>query len=171
MIKTKLCVRCGRTKKITLFTQDRRSKDGHYSYCRACKKKYRQERSMKYAAGTHKYNTKWRRSPKGRHTLGRNMARRKGVSWDLTLEVYSELTQENCHYCGGNLPEAGIGLDQVVPNIGYFLTNVVPCCIICNRVKGSHFSYAQMIELKPFLIKFRKQEEKKNESESTEKTE
>jgi hypothetical protein len=83
-----------------------------------------------------------------RLTLGYNQAywnaKRKGIAFTLTREQYKELAMKPCEYCGGNLPEKGSGLDRLVCQVGYTFANCVPCCTVCNRVKGETFSYQEM---------------------------
>jgi hypothetical protein len=79
---------------------------------------------------------------------------------DLTLEQFYNLSQQNCYYCnipsnmssncynkfamnGTRVSQFAIdngnfiynGLDRIDSNIGHFLSNVVSCCIICNKFK------------------------------------
>ena len=50
----------------------------------------------------------------------------------------------NCHYCGKPPNKSHRkcdtflynGLDRVDNSIGYIASNVVPCCYICNKMKG-----------------------------------
>jgi hypothetical protein len=67
------------------------------------------------------------------------------VSFELSKEVFKEMTQGNCFYCGseprsirkelvsGNFIYNGI--DRVDSNLGYTIENVVSCCSICNFMK------------------------------------
>jgi hypothetical protein len=68
---------------------------------------------------------------------------------DISFDKFYELSQLNCHYCGSlpnNLCKSFNkrnpkdiyynGLDRVDNNIGHYINNVVPCCIICNRAKA-----------------------------------
>jgi hypothetical protein len=83
-----------------------------------------------------------------RLTIGYNTAywnaKRKGLAFTLTREQYKELATKPCEYCGGKLPEKGSGLDRIACQIGYTLANCVPCCTVCNRVKGETFSFRDM---------------------------
>lgn len=71
-------------------------------------------------------------------------AKRRGYSFELTREEFKIITQQNCTYCGhppsnmrkarnGNYTYSGI--DRIDNNIGYNITNIVPCCADCNRAK------------------------------------
>jgi len=73
-------------------------------------------------------------------------AKRRGLSFGLTKEDFSFLTQMNCHYCGRE-PKQVVkkksqngayiytGIDRVDNTKGYTMDNVVPCCVTCNRMK------------------------------------
>lgn len=77
-------------------------------------------------------------------------ARQRGLTFDLTDEELDDLWSKPCHYCGTPpsnrmrcLNSAGkeeefvySGLDRVDSSVGYCMSNVVPCCKICNRAKG-----------------------------------
>ncbi|HET8689516.1 MAG TPA: hypothetical protein VFM18_23135, partial [Methanosarcina sp.] len=82
----------------------------------------------------------------------KNDARSAGRVFEIDLEDFKTISQLPCHYCGSppsNVltykSNAGIftrefiytGMDRVDNSIGYVLTNVVPCCIICNRAKNN----------------------------------
>ena len=75
-------------------------------------------------------------------------ARKRGYGWDLSVDEFAELVSQDCHYCGctpGNVSRTGRsqgdfvcnGLDRRDNDKGYDLSNVVPCCWICNKAKGS----------------------------------
>jgi len=72
----------------------------------------------------------------------------RNIFWDLTLEQWSELVQQNCHICGSEpiLREGRLhdtigrkvpinGLDRIDNEKGYTYTNVRPCCSKCNYMK------------------------------------
>jgi len=65
---------------------------------------------------------------------------RRGVKLEsnITFEVYSDLVQDKCFYCGflQNQQNKVNGIDRVDNNKGYVLDNVVTACWPCNRCKG-----------------------------------
>ena len=72
-------------------------------------------------------------------------ARHKKLRFCLTVSEFRELTASNCYYCGN--PPATVqqtpggsfiynGIDRQLNSLGYFVGNVVPCCITCNIMKG-----------------------------------
>ena len=76
-----------------------------------------------------------------RHAKDRNLA------WDLSFEEVEMLIQQPCFYCGAigsnfkitKICKEGFhhnGIDRVDSSKGYFSSNVVPCCKICNKAKS-----------------------------------
>ena len=60
---------------------------------------------------------------------------------DILLEDFSKLSVSNCYYCDmpSSLSESkSVGLDRIDSSQGYLLTNVVPCCSLCNRMKNDY---------------------------------
>ena len=68
----------------------------------------------------------------------------------LSKKEFHKLTQKNCYYCGGKpqqkktaghhtkaSPYVYNGLDRIDNLKGYTSDNCVPCCGICNRMKGT----------------------------------
>lgn len=81
-------------------------------------------------------------------------AKSRELDFSLLYEEYIDIIMKNCFYCGSNGDvhyaysrrrySKGIehdvsakfnGLDRIDSNIGYKITNVVPCCFDCNRMK------------------------------------
>lgn len=78
-------------------------------------------------------------------------AKKRGKTFDLTIEEASELFREKCFYCGDSPKNTMIhkrgnhksekqmvtyqGIDRVDPEFGYVLHNIVPCCSHCNYAK------------------------------------
>lgn len=71
-------------------------------------------------------------------------AKRKGLSFSLTLEEFKTLCSSPCHYCG-SLPEQkqyrgrdsikANGIDRRDNSVGYVHENCLPCCTLCNYMK------------------------------------
>jgi len=72
----------------------------------------------------------------------------RNLVFDLSEDEVRTLLVQNCDYCGsppsvrnstkgynGKVPVTGI--DRVDNKIGYTADNVVPCCTLCNRAKGT----------------------------------
>ena len=72
-------------------------------------------------------------------------AAKRRLSWCIPDGPFYSLIRKNCHYCG-SLPSNYVkrkghpeffysGVDRVDNSIGYIITNIVPCCRICNSMK------------------------------------
>lgn len=57
----------------------------------------------------------------------------RGIEFKVTIDEYLLLHGKPCHYCG----ISSIGLDRIDSAICYRLDNVVPCCTVCNMMKGT----------------------------------
>lgn len=75
-------------------------------------------------------------------------AEKRGHSFELTEKQFSELTQQDCYYCGAkpnnivnqkksNGSYTYNGIDRVDNTKGYTIDNVVPCCKQCNQAKSN----------------------------------
>ena len=73
-------------------------------------------------------------------------ARRRGVKFDITFDLFLSLTSGACYYCGGmpqskkhNKTSHGFyvynGIDRVKNDLGYSAENCVTCCGVCNNMK------------------------------------
>jgi len=69
-------------------------------------------------------------------------ASKRGLTFELSLEAFSEIICQPCHYCGNKSPIENrlIGADRIDNLKGYESDNVVPCCWDCNQMKGSKTS-------------------------------
>jgi hypothetical protein len=103
-------------------------------------------RLMKSAQDEHRAESRiYSHTVRGRFSRLKSNARTRSLACTLTLEQYSELISHSCHYCGGELPKTGGGLDRKDSQIGYTFNNCVPCCEYHNRLKGEHLTYEEML--------------------------
>ena len=58
-------------------------------------------------------------------------AKKRNLTFSLTLQEFERLTSASCHYCG----DLALGIDRVDGRIGYNSRNSVPCCAECNFAK------------------------------------
>lgn len=74
-----------------------------------------------------------------RHTLNgqyheyKKSAKRRNLTFNLIESDCLQYFNTLCYYC--NNPIKGIGIDRVDNEIGYELSNLVPCCYRCNIMK------------------------------------
>jgi hypothetical protein len=84
-------------------------------------------------------------------------AKKRGLIFEITFDDFIKLTSQSCVYC--NQPPTGVcttniekedrtkgiyvynGLDRIDNNIGYVLSNVIPCCKNCNLSKSNRTPY------------------------------
>jgi 5-methylcytosine-specific restriction endonuclease McrA len=75
------------------------------------------------------------------HEIGRyyrRNAQTAGRKWDLSESDLLTIVSNPCTYCGDTgVVGRFIGVDRVDSSKGYTLTNVTPCCRICNQAKSS----------------------------------
>lgn len=85
----------------------------------------------------------------------------RNLVFEISRESFKEIASKNCHYCNEPPPyktykmcekNGGVnyhGLDRVDNNVGYVISNVVPCCEQCNRTKLDY-------DLRDFLLQIKK---------------
>ena len=68
--------------------------------------------------------------------------------FQLSLEEYISFRQNNplCYYCGGPLPQTGLGIDRKDNSKGYVLDNIIPSCRDCNIMRNDIWSYEDFME-------------------------
>ncbi len=95
--------------------------------------------SIKLEAGESAFNELFGRYKK--------QAKDRGYSFDLDKEVFKQLVDSSCFYCG-SIPNNKVsnskdnyylynGIDRKDNTQGYNKDNVVPCCRVCNRAKNN----------------------------------
>jgi len=102
-------------------------------------------------------NKENRKIPEYQYWQIRSNAKRRNIELDLTLDTYKSKRKLPCHYCGKQLEETGSCIDRLDNSIRvYNDTNTVPCCHICNYLKGSVLSEGEtlsaIIALKKYFI-------------------
>ena len=97
-----------------------------------------------------KRDAKRNSSLKRRYTDLKDAARKSGGT-NITREQHAALLAQSCHYCTFPLNPTSSGLDQKIPGGGYSLDNVVPCCLMCNKIKNNHLSYEEMLLFGPLV--------------------
>jgi len=75
----------------------------------------------------------------------RMRSRQRKFDFSLSKEVFAQLMDEPCYYCGGKPVNTFIqhgrqlrpyqGIDRKDNSKGYTPENCVPCCIVCNKMK------------------------------------
>ena len=75
----------------------------------------------------------YHKQPKARYANYKQSAERRGYTFDISLEEFMLHWNKPCYYCGSEIP--GIGLSRKDTTRGYFVENIIPCCISCNFMK------------------------------------
>jgi hypothetical protein len=58
--------------------------------------------------------------------------------FNLTIDQFKDLINQNCHYCNSPPPEPKYnGVDRVDSKLGYYPENCVTACTMCNRLKSN----------------------------------
>lgn len=73
-------------------------------------------------------------------------AKKRNLEFNLNNDQFENMTQQNCYYCGDKPSTVQTGkthygeyiyngIDRINNDAGYILSNCVPCCCVCNRMK------------------------------------
>lgn len=83
-------------------------------------------------------------------------AKNRNISVDLPKNLYAQLINLGCTYCGKNLgKERGYCIDRFDNNHGYHSFNCIPCCKYCNKAKGT-LTHKEFIELAQRVADYQK---------------
>jgi hypothetical protein len=133
-MQKKQCTTCRQYKDIISFNKDSYDKSGYSKYCKACWKKYKQER---YKVKDNKYYTEYAKKPETKYRVYKRNAFKKNREFDISKKDFISLFYLPCHYCGFNKDYRKMGVDRKDNNIGYIKTNIVSSCWDCNKFKGT----------------------------------
>ncbi len=75
----------------------------------------------------------------------------------MTFDEFVEFREryKECHYCHNELPQRGSGMDRVDNSIGYLISNVVPCCTVCNKIRGDNLTHEETVVAIKAVLDFR----------------
>lgn len=90
------------------------------------------------------------RTPKGLFKGMRELSAKRGIAIEISLEQFTDLRKRPCHYCGGELSEAGYSMDRRDNALAYTAGNTVPCCFDCNETKSNKLTEAEMLAVVAF---------------------
>jgi hypothetical protein len=68
-------------------------------------------------------------------------AQKRGIEFKLSVEEFEDITNKECHYCGGysldtNIKSRGNGIDRMYSDKPYEVSNCVTSCATCNFIKN-----------------------------------
>jgi hypothetical protein len=79
------------------------------------------------------------KSPHAMYSLYKKSSKKRGLEFSVEKQDFIQMLSQPCRYCGAEAsenPSNRNGLDRVDNEIGYAVTNLVPCCFRCNQMKG-----------------------------------
>lgn len=82
------------------------------------------------------YRKQYQKTSIGKYSRYRNRAKKKGRIFDLTLEQFTTIIHQPCHYCGKDTTVNSNGIDRRDNDVGYIFDNCLPACYECNMAKG-----------------------------------
>lgn len=147
------CAKCQEKKHRVKFRPKKsKGKDGKLnvrpgSYCYECEKERSRERAR---------NTPQTFESRYKLLLQGSQRGKRELYVDLTLDDYSAMMElARCHYCDLPVQWTGVyksyNVDRKDNKDGYSKENSVPCCTVCNRVRGHFLSYEEMVKLGPAM--------------------
>lgn len=77
----------------------------------------------------------------------RDKCKKRGFQFDLPLELFHDLMEGHCHYCG----DEGGGIDRIDSSKGYTPDNTVSCCWVCNAMKSNHSTEVWIAHMKKVI--------------------
>lgn len=82
----------------------------------------------------------------------KSQANARGIPFLLTLEEYTNIISNKCHYCGTRIK---IGVDRLNSFGPYDKKNCVPCCVPDNLIKGQKYDRQETMVMVKALNEFR----------------
>ncbi len=117
------------------------------------KKLTREQKENKYAHYRAYYKTNIGRAKALAYSY-KKIDRDKGMDNDITWEfIIKDIFDKECFYCRSK--EDLLGCDRLDNSIGHVMSNVVPCCRICNTTRFSQFSPSEMKQIGEIIYKIK----------------
>ncbi len=114
------CNSCSQTKAIQNFHKN--GSRGRHRICSLCRNNKRKN-----------WDDSWKSNPDRLYRECKRSAAKRNIEFKLTKKEFFSFKDSICHYCGDKLYR--ISLDRVDNVLGYFKSNLVPCCTSCNFLK------------------------------------
>ena len=130
-----LCLDCG-----VHMNVENRAKGKHDKLLRRCMTCYEKHRMIEDNRPKRERNYKWEGFQNKHVTWNHYVksAKKRNLDFTLSKALFESLLIQPCFYCGHSIPNQINGIDRVDNNKGYIEGNVVPCCEICNTLKGTN---------------------------------
>lgn len=113
-----------------------RYKNFYYNRSEEQKQKDRDKKNriyQKFILQRREYDRVQSGSYKGVFNSYKKAAKKRNYPFLLPLSIFKYYYKKECYYCGDAIKK--VGFDRKVNSIGYLISNVVPCCGICNKMK------------------------------------
>lgn len=91
------------------------------------------QKALKYAHERRKKDRAKSNTIKGVFNAYVKAARKRGYVFYLPISMFKFYWKKHCYYCGEEMKK--VGFDRKNNSIGYLISNIVPCCGQCNRMK------------------------------------
>lgn len=108
--------------------------DSYWEYYAKLAKKYH---NLKTDEERLQYNEEQRKNMNHKISYYKSRAKKYRIKWLLDDDYAKQLFSKNCAYCNCPPDEYHNGIDRIDNDHGYDCDNVVPCCTICNIIKGT----------------------------------
>lgn len=117
---------------------DRRNRTGFPQkvHCKDCGTEFVKNSQHNVCSSCAKDHNFHNHSVAGKFRGYKHGAKRRGMTWNLSLQDFSQFWNAKCDYCGEQIN--GVGIDRVDNSRGYEPDNCVPCCETCNEMKLDH---------------------------------
>jgi len=142
-IPKKKCAACKRIKSLFAFYKANKGKYNVQNKCKKCQNKYSKEwfqnNKVKLYPKRCIYKREYKKTARGRYHTYTGTAKKRGIPFKLSFERFNSIITQKCRYCdeySEGLDTSGV--DRLDNDIGYILTNCVPCCSFCNTAKSDH---------------------------------
>lgn len=151
----KECTQCHEIKDKSDFYFANKKKGTLQSECKECNsKRHKNDYETNHSIRRQSANAN-RQTPAGRYGRLREDCQKRNIQLMINEIEHERLISQPCFYCKNKLGEPakyGVGLDRLDNQIGYTLTNVVPCCNFCNIIKGFLLTSDEMKKIALLLI-------------------
>ena len=82
------------------------------------------------------YKEERAQNPETHYSEYKRHAAKRGLTFHLTQDEFNTLVQQPCYYCTSKSDTEVVGIDRKDNARGYELVNCMPCCEMCNMMKG-----------------------------------
>jgi len=158
MTETKYCKRCDTVKPITEFYHDKKSKDGHAFYCKACSREYAKRYVKRTSHNPHMIYKQLVAVNKAKDRKTVHISESDFVEWyenEPKICAYCDILEKNVmilpeHY---KMNRTRLAIDCKTNDLEYREGNIVLSCGRCNSVKGDIFDYETFREIAQKYLK------------------